>query len=115
MSAWFLAFVWTLAVEGLVLELLLGHFARRVLEPIGWCLALNLATHPLFSWWVLARVPSAEEIALAEVAIALTEGALLAVVLRTRAGLALPILAAVVANGASYAFGLWVLAPLCAS
>lgn len=114
MSAWFLAFVWTMAIEGLVLEFALGRFAKRALEPLAWCLCLNLATHPLFSWWVLAHDPSASAIAGIEVVIALVEGVALGLALRARAGFARPALAAALANVTSYAFGVWVLAPLSA-
>lgn len=114
MSAWFAAFVWTLAIEGLVLELALGRFAKRPLEALVWCLCLNLATHPLFSWWVLGCNPSSSAIAGAEVVIALVEGLALGFALRARTGFVRPALAAALANAVSYAFGVCVLAPLSA-
>lgn len=112
MSAWFAAFVWTLAVEGLVLEVALGHRARSWSEPLLWCLCLNLATHPLFSWWVLERSPTGAEIAMVEVAIAAVEAVLLGLALRARLCFLRPAAVAALANATSYAFGLFVLEPL---
>ncbi len=112
MIAWVTAFVWTLVVEWIVLELGLHAVARRWNEPLVWCLGLNLATHPMFSWWVVATSPGAAPTAVAEVAIAVVEAALLVVWLRRRTGWRRPAVTAVLANGMSYAFGVFVFAPL---
>ncbi|MEQ1634275.1 MAG: hypothetical protein ABL997_17980, partial [Planctomycetota bacterium] len=56
--AWLAAFVWTLLLEYPVCAAVLGRFRQRWWEPLAWTLAVNVATHPLFSWWVLARSPT---------------------------------------------------------
>ena len=108
--AWLTAFVWTLALELPVYALLLQPRFTAWWATAALTLALNLLTHPLFSWWVLAWDPAEHWVAPVEVAIALTEGLAAGLVLRRRPqaerAFRRGILAAGCANGLSYGVGL---------
>jgi hypothetical protein len=112
MMSWLVAFVWTLILEYPVYAAGVGRAARCWWEPLAWTLAVNVATHPLFSWWVLSRAPHDDEVRIAEVAIALAEGLLLALILRARCPPPRVLLTAIVANAGSYLVGGWLLAAL---
>ena len=108
--AWLWAFLWTLVLELPVYALWLMPRLRAWWATPLLTLGLNTATHPLFSWWVLACNPPAAWVAGAEVLIAATEGVLATMVLRrcdpSRPALARGMLAACCANGFSYLVGL---------
>ncbi|MEQ1631346.1 MAG: hypothetical protein ABL997_03165, partial [Planctomycetota bacterium] len=94
-----------LLLEYPVCAAVLGRFRRRWWEPLAWTLAVNVATHPLFSWWVLARSPTPSSVLAAEFVIASTEAAILAFWLRRRCGPWRAFLAAFLANAVSYLVG----------
>jgi hypothetical protein len=116
MMSWLVAFVLTMALETPVYAYWLEREAKRWWAPLAASLLLNLATHPLFSWWALHAWPSSGEVLLAECAIALAEGCALALLRRSRllpnsnergARLLLSSIGiAVLANGVSYGLGL---------
>ena len=101
--AWAIAFMWTLALELPVYLALIPRAGATRLEALRLGLLLNLATHPLFSFWVLTRRPGPAAIVAAEVLIAAVEGELLARALGTRPA---AWRAAVAANGFSFLAGL---------
>jgi len=103
--AWSIAFCWTLAFETPVYALALRNVAQRWWTPLALALAVNLATHPVFSAWVLARSPGAAAIALAEVGIALSEAALVYVASRPRCSAPRALAAGSLANAGSYLAG----------
>ncbi len=78
MTAWLIAFVWTLVLETPVYASFLDRESRTWRGPLLASLALNLMTHPLFSWWVLGAQPAESAIAVAECGIFVAEGLALA-------------------------------------
>lgn len=75
--AWAVAFVWTLALElPVYLALVVGPGRDRLLALLLG-LQLNLATHPVFSIWVLSTRPGIGAIVAAELVIVAVEGELL--------------------------------------
>lgn len=108
MIAWLSAFVWTFALEYPVYAAGLGRSARRWWEPLAWTLGVNVATHPLFSWWALTTVPGPGALLGAEAAIAVAEGLLLACALRHRAPPWHAFVTALVANAGSFLVGGWI-------
>lgn len=105
MIAWLAAFVWTLLLEYPVYAAVLGRFRQRWWEPLAWTFAVDVATHPLFSWWVIVHSPPPSSVLAAELVIACTEGAILAFWLRRRCGPWRALLAAFLANAFSYLVG----------
>ncbi|MFM7296239.1 MAG: hypothetical protein ACKO4Q_03345 [Planctomycetota bacterium] len=112
MTLWLALFLWTLVLE-------LPVYALGAAQRAGcwWhmplvALALNLLTHPLFTWWQYEVRPRGDTVLAAEVGIALVEGlGLLA--LRRDLGLGRALLCSFAANGVSYGTGLlvwWLLA-----
>ncbi len=78
LTSWLVAFVWTLVFETPVYAAFLDREARTWRGPLLVSLALNLMTHPLFSWWVLGAQPAESAIAVAECGIFVAEGLALA-------------------------------------
>ena len=114
MMSWLVAFVWTLVLETPVYAAFLDREAQTWHGPLLASLALNLMTHPLFSWWVLGSQPAESAIAVAECGIFFAEGLALAA-LRARnprtkgrgARLVLPSVGiALCANAFSYGVGM---------
>lgn len=78
MIAWLVAFVWTLVLETPVYVAFLDRESRTWHGPLLASLALNVMTHPLFSWWVLGSQPGEAAIFVAECGIFVAEGLALA-------------------------------------
>jgi len=109
MIPWFALFVWTLVLELPVYEYGAASRSRPWWHMPLVTLALNLLTHPAFTWWQLETHPSSGTVLQAEILIAVVEGlALLA--LRRELGLVRSLAVAFAANGFSYAVGVLVFA-----
>jgi len=78
MTPFLIAFLWTLAFETPVYALMLDREARAWPGPLLVALALNVMTHPLFSWWALTAHPTEPTIVAMECAISVAEGLALA-------------------------------------
>ncbi|MBM3989371.1 MAG: hypothetical protein FJ298_00020 [Planctomycetes bacterium] len=107
MTLWLGLFLWTL-----VLELPIYEFAAARRSSPWWhlplvVLALNLLTHPLFTWWHYEAAPARDAVFVAELWITLAEGLAL-FALRRELGLGRALLASFAANGVSYGSGLFV-------
>jgi hypothetical protein len=103
---WLALFTWTLALELPVMAWALSGLAFPWWRVTLIVLALNLLTHPLFTWWQLEYGPSEGQVFQAELAIVAVEGLALAAMLRQPRS-PLPWLAALAANGVSYGVGGW--------
>ncbi len=100
--AFALAFAWTLAIEIPAYAMALRRIGVAPRDALRLGLAVNLATHPLFSVWVLSSPRGPGALVAAEFVVVLVEGSLLATVLGHRG----PCLAAaLLANAASLAAG----------
>lgn len=105
MILWLALFTWTLALELPVYAWALGHIAGPWWRVPLLTLALNLLTHPLFTWWQLEFAPDSRAIFQVELAIAFVEALSLALLLREPRS-PKPWLAAFAANGFSYGCGM---------
>jgi hypothetical protein len=109
---WPAAFAWTVAIELPLYALLVGRRFRRWWTVCLLALGLNVATHPAL-WFVMPRFePYWLWVLVAEACVVAVETLLLALALRRARAptpLALAFVAALVANAASTAAGLWLL------
>ena len=105
MTLWLGLFLWTLVLELPFYELGAGTRSRPWWHMPLLALALNLLTHPLFTWWQYETAPSHGSVLGAELAIAAVEGLALFAV-RRELGVWRSLSVAGVANGASYGLGL---------
>lgn len=107
--AWSIAFCWTLALELPIYALVLRPIAGARWTPLALALVVNLATHPLFSLWIVARGPGTTAIAAAELLIAAFESALAYAAFRSHCTPARALAAGALANLTSYFAGEWLL------
>ena len=105
MTLWLGLFLWTLVLELPVYELGAGTRTRPWWHVPALALALNLITHPVFTWWQYETAPSRLAVLGAELGIAAAE-ALALFCLRRDLGLGRALLVGVAANGTSYGLGL---------
>lgn len=105
MTLWLALFLWTLVLELPIYECCAPSRARPWWHMPLVILALNLLTHPAFTWWQLESHPSSASVLLAEFLIAAVEGLAL-FALRRELGFVRSLLTALAANGFSYAAGL---------
>lgn len=103
--AWSIAFCWTLAIELPIYALVLRPVARARWTPLALALGVNLATHPAFSVWIVARAPGAAAVATAELLIAALESALVYAAFRRECAPSRALTAGVLANLTSYFAG----------
>lgn len=105
MTLWLGLFLWTLVLELPVYELGAGPRTKRWWHTSVLALAMNLLTHPLFTWWQYETEPSRLAVLGAELCIAAAEGLAL-YCLRRELGLGRALLVGAAANGTSYGLGL---------
>jgi len=115
-TLWLVAYVWTLAIELPIMVLVTRHAFVRWWVPCLFAFGVNTVTHPSL-WFLFPRFEPYETwLLVAEGVVWTTEAVLLAIALGRFHGTgsgrwAVPvgIVAAVLANAASTAFGVWVL------
>lgn len=107
-QAWLFAFVWTLVFELPVYVGALRDRCARWWSPVAIAVSVNVATHPVFSFWVLSARPGPIAIGIAEVLIAVAEAALVRVCCRS-VSMVRALLLAACANSLSFGLGLLLL------